>query len=92
MTIRAWACGTGICQQVNKKGTRHMDASLVSKVNKDNGPGACVGLAREYSGKVELAFVLFAERVGRVEPKAWSICSLGVPGPPRRIPSYRIRR
>lgn len=69
-----------------------MDTSLASKANKDNGPGACVRRASEYSRKVELAFVLFSEHVGRVEPKAWSICSLGVSGPPRRTPSYRIRR
>lgn len=91
MTIKAWAGRTGICQQVNKKGARHMDSSLVSKANKDNGPGACVRRAPEYSGKVELAFVLFSEHVDSVEPKAWSICSLGMSGP-RRTPSYRIRR
>lgn len=69
-----------------------MDTSLASKANKDNESGACVRRAPEYSRKVELAFVLFSEHVGRVEPGAWSICSLGVSGPPRRTPSYRIRR
>lgn len=68
-----------------------MGTSLVSKANKDNGPGACVRRGPEYSGKVELAFVLFSEHVDRVEPKAWSICNLGVSGP-RRTPSYRIRK
>lgn len=62
-----------------------MDTSLASKANKDNGPGVCVRRAPEYSGKVELAFMLFSDRfpafwlrssvlfsecVGRVEPKA----------------------
>lgn len=69
-----------------------MDTSLVSKANKGNCRGACVRRAPEYSGKVQLAFVLFSEHVDRVEPKAWSICSLGVSGPQRRISSYRIRR
>lgn len=70
-----------------------MNTSPASKANKDNGPGACVRRAPEYSRNVELAFVLFSEPVGRVEPKAWECpSSLGVLGPPRRTSSYRIRR
>lgn len=55
-------------------------------------PGVCVRRAREYSGKAELAFMLFSKHVGRVGPKVWSICSLESQGIHPRSPSGRIRR
>lgn len=53
-------------------------------------PGVCVRRAREHSGKAELAFMLFSKYVGKVGPKAWSICSLEIQGIHPRISSDRI--
>lgn len=92
MTFRAWAVRTGVCQQVNKKGARYHGHLSCLKGKLKAMPGVCVRRVREHSGKAELAFMLFSKYVGRVGPKAWSICSLEIQGIHPRIPSDRIKR